>query len=314
LWFFTEHSVTDCKQVLRHLIEYVRTEEGAFRKKKVWDGVTGTIFNIPTKPAVPCAESPDEKKQRIKDMYWDPIRDNPRGKDTKIFPLDIRRILKIRPDLDPPKAVCGLGETHVRDPALYPDRKQRYMTPEDPYYVTDEQKRLRDAPHRYQPPRQTEFSGEYLPLENDLWEEERRRDLKRDAGYFVTNLHGGTLIVNGMEIKKGDVAGPLPDFAVIECPGSQIVFWWGAGGRTYGQRQRQSLSPESFKWGVLRNRDANLINVARPAGDVWDSIIADRREREKTGEPHDDDDLWVFWKNAEKTKRNQYPLLLYYRL
>ena len=287
------------RQVLRPLIEYVRTSEGAFRKKKAWDGVTGTLFNIPTRPLEPPLETADRKKQRIKDMYSDHIRDNQFGKDSEILPLDIRRVLRVAPEVDMPRDICDPGEIRVRDPALYPKKEYRGMKVDDPWYVTDVQRLARDAPPRTHPSMQDEFSGKHLPLDDQLWKEERLRDLKHDAAYFVTNLHGRTLIINGMEIKKGDVAGPLPEFAIIECPGRQVAFWWGVSGRHYGERSQDA--DHSAKWQILRRMNG-WKDVGKSAGEVWDVIIRDRKEREKTGENEDDDDQWAIWKRAEKAK------------
>jgi hypothetical protein len=232
-------------------------------------------------------------------MYSDYLRDNLFGNYSNIFPLDIHRVLKVAPDIDMPRDICDQGETRVRDPALYPKKEYRDMMLDDAWYVTDAQKLARDAPPRQHPPKWEEFSGKYLPLDDQLWREEKLRDLKHDAAYFVTNLHGGTLIVNGMEIKKGDVAGPLPEFAIIECPGGQVAFWWGVSGRHYGSKSQDSdYSP---KWDILR-RMKGWKYVGKSAGEVWDAIMRDRKEREKTGENEDDDDQWAIWKKAGKAK------------
>lgn len=253
---------------------------------------------MPTRPPEPCLETADEK-QRVKDMYSDYLRDNLFGNYSNIFPLDIHRVLKVAPDIDMPRDICDQGETRVRDPALYPKKEYRDMMLDDAWYLTDAQKLARDAPPRQHPPKWEEFSGKYLPLDDQLWREEKLRDLKHDAAYFVTNLHGGTLIVNGMEIKKGDVAGPLPEFAIIECPGGQVAFWWGVSGRHYGSKSQDSdYSP---KWDILR-RMKGWKYVGKSAGEVWDAIMRDRKEREKTGENEDDDDQWAIWKKAGKAK------------
>lgn len=280
--------------VLRPITQYVRTSEGAFRKKKAWDGVTGTIFNTPTSPLEPCPESNDEKSQRVRDMYSDPIRD---PMDFKVFPLDIRRVLKVRREIEKPRDICDEGEELVRDPKLYLTKEYRHMREDDPWWVEDSQKLARDAPPRCHPPKNESTTlGENLPLDDQLWKEEASRDLQHDAGYFITNLHGGTLVVNGMEIKKGDVAGPLPAFAIIESPGGQVSFWWGVGGRHYG------AGPEgidlSSKWEILR-KEPGWEHIAESAGEVWDTKIKDRKEREKTGEDEDDDEEWERYKRTK---------------
>jgi hypothetical protein len=289
----------DCRRspfpVLRPVTQYVCTQDAAFRKKKAWDGVTGTIFNMPTQPIEPYPETKDEKTQRIKEFYSDPFRDHPQD---ELFPLDIRRILKVTPELEKPKGICDKGEELVRDPALYPKKYDRDMETDNPWWVEDSQKLARDAPPRFHPPTSESTTlGEQLPLDDQLWKEEVGRDLIYNAGYFVTNLHGGTLIVNGMEIKKGDVAGPLPAFAVIESLGGQVSFWWGVGGRHYGAGP--AGVDHSAKWEILR-QNPGWDHVAVTAGEVWDAKIKDRKEREKTGEDEDDDEEWESYRRTKK--------------
>ena len=193
--------------VLRPITVHVRTKDGTYRKKKSWDHVTGTLFNMPTQPLEPAATKPDPKIQQTQAMYQDKLRDHPQG---KIFPLDIRRVVKVAPGIEAPRDFCEAGEQLVRDPNLYPQKTYRAMNKYDPWWVTDDQKLLRDSPPRGQPLQEERTSGVFLPLEDQLWEEERLRDLDMNAGYFITNLDGGKLIINGMEVRKGDVAGPLP--------------------------------------------------------------------------------------------------------
>ena len=282
--------------LLRPVTQYVRTQEGAFRKKRAWDGVTGTIFNVPTEPLEPCLQVKDDQHLLIRDRYSDPFRAKP---EPRLFPLDIRRVLKITSDFEKPSDICEKGEELVRDPALYPTKRYRTMMQDDPWWLVDSQKLARDAPPRDYPlSNEMATLGGQLPLDDQLWEEERARDLNQDAGYFVTNLHGATLVINGMQIKKGDVAGPLPNFAIIECPGGQTVFWWGVSGRHYG------AGPEgidlSAKWDTLR-KDPNWDDyIAQTAGEVWDAKIKDRMEREKKGEDEDDDKEWARYKRTKK--------------
>lgn len=44
-------------------------------------------------------------------------------------------------------------------------------------------------------------------------------------GYFITNGSLAPLFVNGISIGMNMVAGPLPDFAVIDAEGV-VFFWW----------------------------------------------------------------------------------------
>ena len=281
--------------VLRPVTQYTKGLDGAFRKKMAWDGVTGTVFNMPTKPMESCEQREDGKMQRVKDVYEDPWRD---PKDEKVFPLDIRRVLKVAPTIEKPRDICDKGEMLIRNSKLYLQNEGRNMSEDDPWWVTDSQKLARDAPPRCHPPKHESASlGENFPLDDQLWKEEAARDLRRDAGYFVTNLHGGTLVVNGMEIKKGDVAGPLPAFAIIESPGGQVSFWWGPGGRHYGAGPHNTGL--SAKWEMLR-KEPDWEHIAESAGEVWDAKIRDRKEREKTGADEDDDEEWEGYKRTKK--------------
>jgi len=126
------------------------------------------------------------------------------------------------------------------------------------------------------------------------------KDELGDSQYFVTNLHGGTLIINGQEIKKGQVAGPLPPFAVIESPGGQVSFWWGVGGRNWNQA---SQLPRARDWEILRNV-VGWERAGLKAGVIWDSKFQDRIKREEEGDDDDDDELWNSWKNPESDEPN----------
>ncbi|MCJ1465431.1 hypothetical protein MMC07_004049 [Pseudocyphellaria aurata] len=46
-------------------------------------------------------------------------------------------------------------------------------------------------------------------------------------GHFIVNFDQASLSVNGIPIRMGVIAGPLPQFAVVDIDGS-ILFWWGA--------------------------------------------------------------------------------------
>jgi hypothetical protein len=71
--------------------------------------------------------------------------------------------------------------------------------------VTPSQEKARDIPPRPWPPpqRRQEGNGDLLPTEDTIWKEQEKRDEEYRCRYFVTNLQGGTLIINGMEVKKG---------------------------------------------------------------------------------------------------------------
>lgn len=79
-------------------------------------------------------------------------------------------------------------------------------------------------------------------------------------------------------MKRGQVARPLPEFAVIECPGGQVAFWWGVGGRNY----RSGPEDRNWEahWHTLR-QNPEWKHVAIPAGQVWDEKIRERKKRER---------------------------------
>jgi hypothetical protein len=214
--------------VLRWVIEHTKTQGNrpfpAFRKKKVCDGVTGTIFDLPIYSHQPGP--PDQRIDRVRTLYEDWFRDNsqePRNPD--IFPLDIRRIECV--DFGNESLMPLEEGEHLTNYAWrHPASSRPELDPSDPWYVAPSQEKARDVPPRPWPPpqRKQEGNGDLLPTEDTIWKKQEKRDEEYRCRYFVTNLHGGTLIINGMEVKKGCVAGPLPEFAVIGSPRGQISF------------------------------------------------------------------------------------------
>jgi len=239
------------------------------------------------------------------------------------FPLDIRRILR-KPEDEEMKDAWD-EETEAERVELgheFPLLEPRNMQQNDPWYVTPEQRRKRDVPSRLLPPSMRKIKqdtqslsrppkkGELFPLDAKNWRDEVKKDRNLEAEYFITNLHGGTVLVNGMEIKKGYTAGPLPSFAVIECPGGQIAFWWGVGGRDHGDCYH--LATDNWggssalpgwkptytdKWAALRALPGWKY-VGMLAGDVWREKIMDRMEREKSGDDLWDDGEWISYQHA----------------
>ena len=50
---------------------------------------------------------------------------------------------------------------------------------------------------------------------------------QKSAGYFVVNTAPAPFFLNGDNILRDWVAGPLPEFTVIET-GDTVLFWWGS--------------------------------------------------------------------------------------
>ncbi|CZR63467.1 uncharacterized protein PAC_13364 [Phialocephala subalpina] len=297
---------------LRPVNKYIRNElvdnEGkshiTYRKEKVWDGVTSTIFNMPTRPDSPELETLDEHEARIKLLYGNISLEDPPRHD--FFPLDIRRCWRINPLTGQP-----FGDEYIK-PALPPNERETefdfpwsnrlkeysVMKETDPYWVTPEQEKLRDVPPRRWPqPDGARENDKCLPLDDSPWKKELLNEEDLKARYFATNLHGGTLIINGAEVKKGQIAGPLPDFAVIETEGGQVSFWWGLAGRDWGKGDDQM--DWSSHWRMLR-RIPGWEKLGLNAGQIWNKIIKGRIDREQSGNDEEDDDQWDEWKNAEQ--------------
>ena len=271
----------------------------AFQKKRQWDGVTGTVFNIPTKPLELDSDSEDERHVLVRAMFREYVIEDPLAHKTDVFPLDIRRV-----NLVNNHSVCAIEDKSGNEDLLRyswdnPIKDYRPMEAWDPWYVTEEQEAKRDVPPRRYPPREPKYGANSLiPLNDVNWVQNRVMDELGDSLYFVTNLHGGTLIINGQEIKKGQVAGPLPSFAVIESPGGQVSFWWGVGGRNWNQ---SSQAPRARDWEILR-QIPEWKDVGLKAGVVWDSKIQDRIKREEEGDEEEDDELWKGWKNPKSNE------------
>ncbi len=288
-------------QCLRSVVEYVR-RDGCFLKKKVRDGVTGTIFNMPTSPSRPRSPTISDNQRRISTLYGDFYRDKtPQQRNPEYYPLDIRRVDRIDPETGKKHSVTRLlegGEELVRWPWNNPEGSFVQLDASDPWYVTSEQHEKQLVPPRKYPPGEPPCPGgdTLLPTDDTIWREEIENDASFRSQYFVTNLHGGTLIVNGLEIKLGQVAGPLPEFAIIETPGNQISFWFGPQGRDWrGVPDGEPLC--TSQWKTLR-RNPGWENVGLTAGQVWDVRIRERLRREYKGEEADDDAQWDEWKST----------------
>jgi hypothetical protein len=163
--------------------------------------------------------------------------------------------------------------------------------------VTPEQEYLRNVPPRSFPlPQHNE--AEFLPYDDLHYLEHRMRDRLGEHGYFVTNTLGSEVVVNGQKIGHGEVAEPLPTFAVLQCPGEHVCFWWGENGRNWGDGGQAAL--KTTPWEILRQKQ-EWKNLGGSAGEVWDDRIIDRMRREEAGiEGQDDDEEWNGYRQFQK--------------
>ena len=95
----------------------------------------------------------------------------------------------------------------------------------------------------------------------DYWMEDLKiHGLKKDSmfvefgateyHYFISNDSEEPFSVNGVPIAKGMVAGPLPDFAVIDIDGFLALWWASQAGIEYVPKKKQEVStsfPLSFE-------------------------------------------------------------------
>lgn len=63
-----------------------------------------------------------------------------------------------------------------------------------------------------------------------------------EHGYFIWNDFKVPMAVNGVSIASGMIAGPLPDFAIIEINGFFVLWWGSLEGVTYTPVQKQNAS------------------------------------------------------------------------
>ncbi|KAM3069478.1 hypothetical protein ACMFMF_008695 [Clarireedia jacksonii] len=293
--------------LLRPLIRYARgvarveeeQEPRYFLKlKKHWDGLRGTIFNMPTGLSDPPLHSDEwnrslsDKSMQVEESYIN----------HKVFPLDIRRVAKILPESEQTSDFSKEQDNLERDkdiiiklPFKKKQKKYRDMLPDDPWWVTEQEREARDVPPRTYPlavdPKQSR-----LPFDDRLWQNEVKKDSSYKNQYFVVNLDGRHLMVNGLEIKKGQCAGPLQQFAVIQYEGGGVAFWFGVGGRFY--KQAQETNDWTAEWAELRQKNQEWANVGLPAGLVWRHIILAKIRENAEGEG-EQEPMWLRWKNVK---------------
>ncbi|KAF5872387.1 uncharacterized protein Bfra_005746 [Botrytis fragariae] len=272
--------------------------------KKFWDKVTGTIFNIPIKNIYQQTLDKIEDRDHRESFENSNSYQNP-----DIFPLDIRRCEAIPTPINPgeerPKAVEPRGQDNIIEPSFKMKEKEyRPMRFDDPWWVAPEQKYYRDMPPRNYPPKCDETQS-FLPKDVRLWNDEIDKDSDLKHRYFVANLDGRLLTINGIAVSKGEIAGPLPEFAIIQSEGGGVSFWHGVGGRFYLQPADASTKDWSRQWSSLRQtlRD-EYFGVA--AGYYWQNAIVGKIMEDDEGEG-EQDLKWIRWKNAKPARNTNIP-------
>ncbi|KAF7869649.1 hypothetical protein EAF04_004433 [Stromatinia cepivora] len=302
--------------LLRPLYRYAQSHVGApkepnledqlFKKqgsllklKKYWDKVTGTVFNIPTKNIY--TQSLDKIEDR---NHRESFNNNESYQNPDIFPLDIRRCEKIttpfKPGKLPPKSADFRDTDSIIQPSFRMKEKEyRPMRFDDPWWVEAEQKYYRDMPPRNYPPKFDETQS-YLPKDVKLWKEEVEKDSDLKKRYFVANLDGRLLTINGIEVGKGEIAGPLPEFAIIQTEGGGVSFWHGVGGRFYLQPAGARMKDWSRQWSQLRQTlNDEYFGVA--SGYFWQNAIVGKIMEDDEGEG-EQDPKWIKWKSAKPAR------------
>ncbi|OBU00419.1 hypothetical protein VE01_01411 [Pseudogymnoascus verrucosus] len=207
---------------------------------KLWDGIPGRTFRLPP-------------------YFWpDELRDSHLDGEDRPFAVDIRRIPVKRPagntqtQPQPPQPFRPTRRlnTVYRDRTKVPQNPQRIYNPGT--HTPTHNSRQTHGPNQLggnveeddNSPSFLQDEFEY-DLQGDVWgpiggfegrdyESERQKDHDRWYRYFLINNDpwDRTIIVNGVQVKPGAVAGPLPAFAMLELDG-QAAFWFGVGGRNY---------------------------------------------------------------------------------
>ena len=75
-----------------------------------------------------------------------------------------------------------------------------------------------------------------------------------ESHYFVANNFTKPIVVNGVSIASRMVAGPLPDFSIVDI-GGFLVLWWGSQAAIeYAPGQREDVGA-NFSIEILLDSD-----------------------------------------------------------
>ncbi|ELR05901.1 hypothetical protein VC83_06651 [Pseudogymnoascus destructans] len=204
---------------------------------KLWDGIPGRTFRLPP-------------------YFWpDELRDSHLDGEDRPFAVDIRRV-PVNPTVgNPPRQPLHPFKPTRRLNTVYRDRTKVPQNPLRTYNSgtrsPTQHSRQTHGPNKLGGNVEDDNSPSFLQdefeydLQGDVWgpvggfegrdyESERQKDHDRWYRYFLINNDPWerTIVVNGVQVKPGAVAGPLPAFAMLEL-GGQAAFWFGVDGRNY---------------------------------------------------------------------------------
>ena len=107
------------------------------------------------------------------------------------------------------------------------------------------------------------------------------RKITTEEGFFIINKDFERFLVNGQVMSRGGVAGPLPDFAVIELDSNAIFWWRNREALSYSPGVEFSVSPWYWSliyWGLVCEIEQILWRSKR---DLKRSRSADDRRENK---------------------------------
>lgn len=206
---------------------------------KLWDGIPGHTFRLPP------YFHPDE----LKDSHLDGF-DRPFGVDIRRIPVNPPPGTTIPPSPPDTFRPTRRLNTVYRDRTKVPQNSKRTYVPH--VHTPTNKSGQNHGPSQLggdsgdddPPPSFLQDEFEY-DTQGDIWgavggfegrdyDSERQKDHDRWYRYFLINNDPWerTIVVNGVQVKPGAIAGPLPSFAILELDG-QAAFWFGVGGRDF---------------------------------------------------------------------------------
>lgn len=235
-----------------------------------------------------------------------PVPDSDDPEDLCASPLLIYRVMKNLPVSEKREAgkIKRTAELLSGDQTLLLQRdrssgrklhksRTRFQGVPDAWWIPKPQRTLRDYPPRFWPPPKQLKDDSTLPIDSTLWDDEVYKDTNHQAEYFVMHVGDGDLLINGMMVPEGAMAGPLPTFALIEGNRGQVFWWHGPNGRYYKPpgSPKASSANDPVKWDTLRDIPG-WEHTGLSAAEVWDQKMDTRWSKARIGNRLEDDDFW----------------------